>query len=442
MSRLDLSALLVFKGKLAEYREEKKLVGISKVNAERNDYQLEIGEAIPVPGSARGRQHSLPLRLLRKEGLGLPTSYHASDFVSEKSSRRTTPTLIDPESSVAAKSLVMSSVTFDAKSDITTALKVPRDRVNTHAGDSKSKPRSNSPIASSSRVVSSPPKEREVVVVPTSMPTRIREHNSLRRVPSQNANKGKMILRRDTRAMAEILPLGPQHLEYDYDLAYKNFKATVYEGLGKLGYIPPRGVDRSRRLEKCKSKELIESIAPIQLAEGIEEKLYAIPSVSHASTRLNAADSALEEALGRGETWDNTPVPPEFRWGHPSLTAVEYMRFRHDEWTDSSLEVSNRDKTCSSKSAGKQTSPLVEKNIEGFDETSTDSTLVIDDAEIKMSKRRTLSGTPDPDPTGKQTLTIRIPPQKKRKVEEVLEEKESQEFNRPKRIRRAPRRFE
>ena len=128
-----------------------------------------------------------------------------------------------------------------------------------------------------------------------------------------------------TRAVVRdsIRPLGPQHLEYDYSIAYQDFKAAVYEGLGQLGYNPPKGVDRKKRLL---AKTEGGACPPVFLGPAVREQLKSIPSVARASKNLDDADHALEEALARGSTWENTPIPPEFCWGHPSLKPVEFMR--------------------------------------------------------------------------------------------------------------------
>ena len=145
-----------------------------------------------------------------------------------------------------------------------------------------------------------------------------------------------MRTRGDTRD--SIRPPGPKHLEYDYGLALNEFKAVVYEGLGQLGYIPPKGVDRRRRIE---GKQKGEVLPPLQVGLSLDLKamLKAIPAVASVSVRLDIADRALEEALARGQTWENTPVPPEFCWGHPSLRSVRYMRVSHQDQTKESDEA-------------------------------------------------------------------------------------------------------
>ena len=97
----------------------------------------------------------------------------------------------------------------------------------------------------------------------------------------------------------------------------------MYEGLGQLGYHPPKGLDRKQRLLAGREGK---SLPPVLLRLDVKDRLKAIPSVARASKKLDEADRALEEALAQDQTWENTPVPPEFCWGHPSLKSVEFMR--------------------------------------------------------------------------------------------------------------------
>ncbi|KAH8111818.1 hypothetical protein DFH11DRAFT_578753 [Phellopilus nigrolimitatus] len=86
--------------------------------------------------------------------------------------------------------------------------------------------------------------------------------------------------------------------------------------------VPPKGVVKFK--------------APPPDALPSMSDLRKIPEFQKASRRLDRADHALEEALLRGQTWDNTPVPKEYfqfsledsspediRTGRPNNTAVQ-----------------------------------------------------------------------------------------------------------------------
>ncbi|THH07846.1 hypothetical protein EW145_g3100 [Phellinidium pouzarii] len=96
----------------------------------------------------------------------------------------------------------------------------------------------------------------------------------------------------------DIRPWGPRHLEYDYNEARKEFQGAAYFALGQYGYVPPRGVVKFK--------------APPPYELPSMSDLRKIPSFQRACRRLDAADRALEEALARGETWENTPIPKEY----------------------------------------------------------------------------------------------------------------------------------
>ncbi|EJC99721.1 uncharacterized protein FOMMEDRAFT_160153 [Fomitiporia mediterranea MF3/22] len=96
----------------------------------------------------------------------------------------------------------------------------------------------------------------------------------------------------------DIRPWGPRHLEYDYSEARKEFQGAAYYALGQYGYVPPRGVTKF----KAPPPEELPSMSDLR----------EVPEFAKACRRLDAADRALEEALGRGETWENTPIPEDY----------------------------------------------------------------------------------------------------------------------------------
>ncbi|KAI5119666.1 hypothetical protein M0805_007757 [Coniferiporia weirii] len=96
----------------------------------------------------------------------------------------------------------------------------------------------------------------------------------------------------------DIRPWGPRHLEYDYNEARKEFQGAAYFALGQYGYVPPKGIVKYK--------------APPSYALPSMNDLREVPAFRKACRRLDAADRALEEAIARGETWDNTPIPKEY----------------------------------------------------------------------------------------------------------------------------------
>ncbi|KAL5492936.1 hypothetical protein ACEPAI_4384 [Sanghuangporus weigelae] len=96
----------------------------------------------------------------------------------------------------------------------------------------------------------------------------------------------------------DIRPWGPRHLEYDYNQARKEFQAAAYYALGQYGYEPPKGIGKY----KAPSPEYLPSM----------DDLRRIPDFAKACRKLDSADRALEEALSRDETWENTPIPEKY----------------------------------------------------------------------------------------------------------------------------------
>ncbi|OCB92254.1 hypothetical protein A7U60_g334 [Sanghuangporus baumii] len=96
----------------------------------------------------------------------------------------------------------------------------------------------------------------------------------------------------------DIRPWGPRHLEYDYNQARKEFQAAAYYALGQYGYEPPKGIGKY----KAPAPEFLPSM----------DDLRRIPDFAKACRKLDYADRALEEALFRGETWENTPIPEKY----------------------------------------------------------------------------------------------------------------------------------
>ena len=96
----------------------------------------------------------------------------------------------------------------------------------------------------------------------------------------------------------DVRPWGPRHLEYDYNQARKEFQAAAYYALGQYGYEPPKGIAKYK------------APAPQDLPS--MDDLRKVPEFAKACRKLDAADRALEEALSRGEIWENSAIPDAY----------------------------------------------------------------------------------------------------------------------------------
>lgn len=110
--------------------------------------------------------------------------------------------------------------------------------------------------------------------------------------------------RRSTRN-PQYHPLGPRHLEYDYHVAYEELRAATILAAQALQYPWPRRKGRPAPGKSGKGETAEELMKPT-LSTILQAKF---PYVEKARNNLNEADRRLQEALNRGETWENTAVP-------------------------------------------------------------------------------------------------------------------------------------
>lgn len=113
--------------------------------------------------------------------------------------------------------------------------------------------------------------------------------------------------RKKTRPRAKLRPLGPVHLEYEYTLARQGYSVAIATAAHEL-----QGFSVPARSEPMKAKRPTKDC---MLA------LKQHPLVRRTAKALDEADRALEEALGRGELWENTPIPAYCNWSSPHLQA-------------------------------------------------------------------------------------------------------------------------
>ncbi|THH29215.1 hypothetical protein EUX98_g4969 [Antrodiella citrinella] len=100
-------------------------------------------------------------------------------------------------------------------------------------------------------------------------------------------------------------PLGPRHLEYDYHVAYEELREATILAAQALHFQWPK---RRPRITASKPtrEEVMDELSRPTLAEILAAKF---PYVERARRKVNEADQRLQEALDRGETWENTVVP-------------------------------------------------------------------------------------------------------------------------------------
>lgn len=126
--------------------------------------------------------------------------------------------------------------------------------------------------------------------------------SALQVAPSTAVEKWSSLSSRRSNRRFDARPWGPRHLEYDYNEARKEFQSAAYYALGQFGYVPPS------RTALAIGKVIVN---PNSLPS--MNNLRRIALFRSACERLDAADAALEEAIARGETWENTPVPVAYR---------------------------------------------------------------------------------------------------------------------------------
>ena len=120
-------------------------------------------------------------------------------------------------------------------------------------------------------------------------------------------------------------PLGPAHLEHDYSLARTALSRAISQAVYDLyGFsIPVRDAS-------------VEARRPS--GQGCLQAIRKHPLVRRACVGVDRADRALEDALGRGERWENTGVPDEWRWGSEVLRPFEWA------WVPPEVKVGGRGK--------------------------------------------------------------------------------------------------
>ncbi|TCD71670.1 hypothetical protein EIP91_005436 [Steccherinum ochraceum] len=102
-------------------------------------------------------------------------------------------------------------------------------------------------------------------------------------------------------------PLGPRHLEYDYHVAHEELKSATIRAAQSLQYPWPKRKGNASGARSKRGQSSDDLVRPT-LAMILHAKF---PDVERARKLVNEADERLQEALERGETWDNTPVPEE-----------------------------------------------------------------------------------------------------------------------------------
>lgn len=104
-------------------------------------------------------------------------------------------------------------------------------------------------------------------------------------------------VRRSNRVNREDhLPLGPRHLELEYHEAWEELRYVTLKAVFDLGYD----------WKKIKAGRPVRRTTPPTVREIMAMK---IPSVMLARRRVDEVDQRLNDALARGFTWDNTPLP-------------------------------------------------------------------------------------------------------------------------------------
>lgn len=98
-----------------------------------------------------------------------------------------------------------------------------------------------------------------------------------------------------------LRPLGPAHLEHDYTRARHELSAAVAIAAYDLYQFALPLRDAASEARRPSALDI--------------PRLRAHPAVQKAATAVDRADRALEEALRRGETWENAEVPACWRWG-------------------------------------------------------------------------------------------------------------------------------
>lgn len=168
-------------------------------------------------------------------------------------------------------------------------------------------------------------------VVPDSQPKVSPEDKGRKsRQTSQSQTASSRVLTRSaaraanaTRGQPEddnIHPEGPRHLEYDVTIALRNFNEAVYAAL----------YDHFRYTPAPLHRRSLVGFNP-NLEPGASAVIKADWRVLKAAKLLNDAHKQVRDALARGETWDNTPIPEEWKGESECLEPLEHLRILCDE---------------------------------------------------------------------------------------------------------------
>jgi hypothetical protein len=104
-------------------------------------------------------------------------------------------------------------------------------------------------------------------------------------------------VRRSTRVHRDdYLPLGPRHLELEYHEAWEELRHVTVKAVFDLGYDS----------KKVRTGRPVLRAVPPTVKDIMQMN---IPSVMQARKRVDEADRKLNDALSKGFTWENTPLP-------------------------------------------------------------------------------------------------------------------------------------
>lgn len=175
----------------------------------------------------------------------------------------------------------------------------------------------------------------------------------------------------------DLHPEGPRHLEYDVTKARQNYEEAVYAALyDHLGYAP---TPMHRRSHVGFNPDI-----------GPEDRavIKADWRVLKAAKILNETHKQVQDALAKGQTWDNTPIPAEWKWGSEFLQPLEHLRDLCDEPAELHPVKAKRDrKPCASENLEppKDTrGPMTRKQMERA-AASSEATQIEVQASIEVS---------------------------------------------------------
>lgn len=159
-------------------------------------------------------------------------------------------------------------------------------------------------------------------VAPEDKGRKSRQSSQSRTASSRVLTRNAARAAKATRGQPEddLHPEGPRHLEYDVTKARQNYEEAVYAALyDHLGYAPTPMHRRSH-------VGFNPNIGPEDRAV-----IKADWRVLKAAKILNETHKQVQDALAKGETWENTPIPEEWNWGSEFLQPLEHLRVLCDE---------------------------------------------------------------------------------------------------------------